>query len=60
MLITCGEEILTLVEPNNAVFNIFRDKVSDTDIEFVLLSIWTVSHPNTYIDTNNGCPISSY
>ena len=58
--ITCGEEVLTLAQPNNAVFDIYAGVASSTALTYALAGIWTVTHPNSYINANNSCSISSY
>ena len=59
--ITCGDEILTLAQPDNAVFNIHASTVSTNSLSYApLTGIWTVSHPNSYIDSSSDCKITSY
>ena len=58
--ITCGDETLTLAEPSNVAFNILESKVSMAPVIFPITNIWTVSHPNTFIDASSDCKITSY
>jgi hypothetical protein len=58
--ISCGAETLTLAKPSSDVFDIFIDKISDEALIYPLSGIWTVVHKNSYIKTNDGCPIVSF
>ena len=60
MKVTCGDEILTLAEPNNAALEIIESKVSSNPLVYPIEAIWTVAHPNTYINNANACSIASY
>ena len=60
MAIICGQETLTLADPSNEVFDIFINSTSKDSLKYSLAGLWTTTHPNSYVDSNEICGIDYF
>jgi hypothetical protein len=60
LFVSCGEEKMLFDAKDLDLKNIIKSEISETPLKYNLDDLWTITHPNAYINKTQGCPIQEF